>query len=1557
MAKDDAQPDVLCSTEATPIAKLGPAIAIADAEAAVVEGVVTVTWPYSVVSKSIAFILAERDPLHRRDKGQLRVEFHGAAGKALVDSSLGGGDEVRLSLGGVQWEENQAAMGRPGMLEWQMKFTNRLLLKIRRADTQEVDTISVDASGDEGGQEAPEQLLRGISPSPSMEIEQLRYAKPLQRTPLSTIPSKRFAHETLGPGEYASPAFLKRARVSYGSLFEGGFDIFDEEEPSKDPKETKRKQGKKTKSRFSMNPTSWRYTSRSPTPEAEPAEDEDEDEDEDEPKVDDAEAFVVEEQQAKEVEMGDQPPAAQPQPIMTRAYDRMKKTLITININIAARTGSFDRSSFTLRASPSDETNTLVSAGHHGIEAHNYVPVDEARRIPSSSYRQNEQAKPYYGYPERYEEDAETATVTATAGREGRSSPPREDFSADESGDGEDERTLPRYYDWNTARWRGETAEEVYDQQYAKHGSDEDDVEEDEEEEDEEEEEEEQGEEEDEEDDDDDDDDEEEEEDHVATESEPESESEAESEYQVYNETALFAPRAPGPYFPTPRPAPAAPKEPIFISLLSDSEDDGDDEPTTTRAVKEPTEEPTEEPVHHAPDEVDEQPSTREGEIIDEVMDEDVDEDVDEDMGENMYEAEDESDAEEAVEIRTVVSTSSNRGSSMISQLDGCEEHPLRPHAEPNRGSISHVEMDHPNLILSPKSTRTHRQYVDMAEPMAQVQAEPPTISSPLGDGISGQHELVAVDGARSEEVPNMEMRGTSKSQSPEPTGVEAPAVLEQTDEVPAAHHQHEHEQEQGHEQRADASGAVDSAQPPAEPSLHTPDAPTEMTDAAEVPAPPPTASEDMLMEDLQPTTLEMQPLHVEAEVEIDVVEQDVVEQDVVDQDVVDQDVVDQDVIDQDVVEQDVVEQDVVEQDVVEQDVVEQDVIEQDVIEQDVVDQDVVDQDAVDQDVVDQDVVEQDVEEQDVEMQDDIPNQLREEPGNAPEEGRNQVDQAAADVVPENTGETEVAAPSSPPTAPTEPSQTVPMAVPVPEEREIAEQLSTPLETRQDGYEVDHDDHDVADVIQTEMPLAEEEVEEVADEDVDEDEYEDAREVEGDDNDNDGDNGDDFAIEQQLMSEFQHYSSPQKARAADRVEPAFSQPPDAIAEKPEMLITLQSLRSHCRAKRLSSDSTESMSTDPSVLLARSSPIMAHRQCLLGDSDSLPQRSPRSPRSKAEHSDPSIALAKSLPRGSGSPKETGTSASASASASLRARRGVKGPPDASVLLAQAFSPPPERSPASSTASLRAGRRKSDKLDPSVLLATASFDEGSRRQQEEEEGAQDAAAQDALADSPRDGTSEPTATGHHRPRSPEKSAVKPPLRPPSAASSVAEDSNITSLKLQLLRNLRINVPDCLPLKSLRASLTKTADILAVATVNPHQPHRPKHGPRDYMLELYLTDPSVAPTGVTIAHIFRPHQASLPTVQAGDIVLLRRVQVVSMQGRGFGIRAGDASAWAVFERDDEEMLPQIKGPPVEVTDEEVEHVQGLRRWWGLQDDRALEKIHKANQRLSQAAGDEMK
>ncbi|KAL6889710.1 hypothetical protein HDV57DRAFT_339313 [Trichoderma longibrachiatum] len=1673
MASDEIPPDLLRTAEATPIAKLSPAIA--DVDAVVVEGVVTVTWPYSILRKSVAFILAERDPLHRRDKGQLRVEFDGPAGKALAGSGLGGGDEVRLSLNGARWEETQASVMRPGILEWQLRFSNRLLLKVRRADTHEVDTIEVDAADDEGGQELPEQL-REPSPTPSIELQHGLFATPLPRTPLSTIPQKRYAYETLGAGEYASPAFIKRARVSYGSLFEGGFDIFDEEEPAKKTK-------KKRKPRFSMGPTAWRYASRSPTPEVE-QEESAEEEDEAEAKADDDEAPVVEEQTAKPVETVQEPPASQPQPVMVDqgCQTRELSSSPTRGVQIIAESrstgvilqptpthpwkhtdvddvvqepspisfdfavahdvhplmhepetlgqpgahvphtsfdmsmdldpslqshnvdaqhshrqptydlaateapphrpqesgahdaqlhglawaaealapeysavphqsahnfpqASFDRSSYTLRASPSDETQTMVSSAHHG-----YIRADEAQRVASSSLEQENGVKPNKSYPERYEDDAETATVTATLGRESRSSPPQEETNTDESEEDEDEAAPHRYYDWNTGRWReGYPDEEDDEQHYDGYDEEDDELEED--------------------DDDDDDDgegDEDEEDDSQGSDAQSDSEvesEEGETEPQGYHQTMHPMPPTHRPYLQPPKPTPAPSKEPIFISLLSDDEDDADNAPVTTQPTQptQPKEEPSEERVLYDHDDIRDHPDEEEdeevgdepiGEDIDdyinkdveENIDDDVEEDIDEDvednrddnqdetMDDNLGDVGEETDMEEVTETGMVATDASSRRSSRISQLDGADDS-TEHREESAMHKTPHLEMDHPNLILSPKADKQPQQSADVAGDVEQVQGqdELPTASSPSDGRQQRQQDLAAVSTTTNEEITSDVVRDTSTHPSPEPLLIKTTSIIiEEKDEVSASEQNTVQEQEQP----AESLEAQDTTAAE-EPSIGAPDEPEEILDEAETLSQQVTGNDDLVMEDLPSNTLEVETSAVAVEVEVE--------------------------------------------------------------------------------------VEVTAIEQDVEMEDDVQSQLIEEAESFLHE---EDDQPGTDVTSKATGEIEMVAPSSPPDTRTEPAHGVPAADLPLEEQETTEQLETtePLPTLPGTQQEDYKKgHDLVDMVQSEVPPNEEETDQSVDEDVDEDvddEYEDADDGvnEGADEDfedaregeDDGDD-DDLAIQQQLFSETQHYASPLRTRDADHAGQASLHLPETIAEidesqqspqsqqqntqenspqsqhshhlhhnhhdhnshhhhiehcshdrsprraGTEMSITLQSLRSHCRAKRLSSGSVESLSTDPSVLLARGSPTMAHRQCLLGDGDSLPQRSPRSPRTRVEHTDPSVALAKSSPRESVSPKQ------AEATPSLRARRGVRGS-DASVILAQSFSTPSELSPASPTSSFKAGQRRTEKPDMSVQLAAASFSKGAQQpsQHQEDHAGTDDVLDGAHVDSAaprRDATPEQTVAGGHNLRSPRKPAASSSFKAPSVAGSVAEEGNVATLKLQLLRTLRTKLPDCLPLKSLRTSLTKTADILAVATLTPRQPHRPKHGPRDYMLELHLTDPSVAPTSVSVAHIFRPHQASLPTVQAGDVVLLRRVQVVSMQGRGFGVRAGEASAWAVFEKGDEEMLPQIKGPPVEVAEEEIEYVLGLRRWWGLQDDKSLAKIDKANQKMLQAVKDDTK
>ena len=111
----------------TPIAELGPHLN--DTATRATKGVVTIVWPYSTVTKSLSFVLAEPDFRLRREKGQVRVTFAGPCAKAVAEASIGGGDEVLLSLDGVEWVKNDApGPGKP--LEWQARFPSGARLKV-----------------------------------------------------------------------------------------------------------------------------------------------------------------------------------------------------------------------------------------------------------------------------------------------------------------------------------------------------------------------------------------------------------------------------------------------------------------------------------------------------------------------------------------------------------------------------------------------------------------------------------------------------------------------------------------------------------------------------------------------------------------------------------------------------------------------------------------------------------------------------------------------------------------------------------------------------------------------------------------------------------------------------------------------------------------------------------------------------------------------------------------------------------------------------------------------------------------------------------------------------------------------------------------------------------------------------------------------------------------------------------------------------------------------------------------------------------------------------------
>lgn len=112
----------------TPIAQLGPDLPEPSNRA--ISGLVTLVWPYNSTSKTLAFILAERDSRLRRKKGQVRVQLRGSSAAAISALKLGGGDTVTLGLEGVEWVKDDTVPFPSSRIEWQIEFADKLVLQV-----------------------------------------------------------------------------------------------------------------------------------------------------------------------------------------------------------------------------------------------------------------------------------------------------------------------------------------------------------------------------------------------------------------------------------------------------------------------------------------------------------------------------------------------------------------------------------------------------------------------------------------------------------------------------------------------------------------------------------------------------------------------------------------------------------------------------------------------------------------------------------------------------------------------------------------------------------------------------------------------------------------------------------------------------------------------------------------------------------------------------------------------------------------------------------------------------------------------------------------------------------------------------------------------------------------------------------------------------------------------------------------------------------------------------------------------------------------------------------
>ncbi|ORY78947.1 hypothetical protein BCR37DRAFT_381813 [Protomyces lactucae-debilis] len=149
------------------------------------------------------------------------------------------------------------------------------------------------------------------------------------------------------------------------------------------------------------------------------------------------------------------------------------------------------------------------------------------------------------------------------------------------------------------------------------------------------------------------------------------------------------------------------------------------------------------------------------------------------------------------------------------------------------------------------------------------------------------------------------------------------------------------------------------------------------------------------------------------------------------------------------------------------------------------------------------------------------------------------------------------------------------------------------------------------------------------------------------------------------------------------------------------------------------------------------------------------------------------------------------------------------------------------------------------------------------------------------------------------------------------------------------------------------------------------RAKDGPRDRILTGWLFQASNEPLAVTQSSgdvryirdardnpilaarcrfgIFRPFKTALPSVNPGDVLVLREFRMETIGEEPY-LRSKDSSSWAVVSfpvyaysaaalkhaspEDDAALAAQaevaVSGPPIEYSDEELVHAMRLKRWY---------------------------
>ena len=201
----------------------------------------TLVWPYTSRTHSCALLLSDPDFRLRYQRGQIKIIFSGAAGRAIARQRVGITEKVVLDLKGGKWIENgEDANGKdrladvktPGKsVDGEIGFEDVLQLKVVRQEKEVLVSIE------------EEDVVKSFDESRRRET----MGTPMRITQRSTMQEQ----------VHSSPAFMKRLRASG---VEKSSPIIDEMERDDDGEELDSEISRKRRRISYKNITEWKFS-------------------------------------------------------------------------------------------------------------------------------------------------------------------------------------------------------------------------------------------------------------------------------------------------------------------------------------------------------------------------------------------------------------------------------------------------------------------------------------------------------------------------------------------------------------------------------------------------------------------------------------------------------------------------------------------------------------------------------------------------------------------------------------------------------------------------------------------------------------------------------------------------------------------------------------------------------------------------------------------------------------------------------------------------------------------------------------------------------------------------------------------------------------------------------------------------------------------------------------------------------------------------------------------------------------------------------------------------